>query len=143
MDARYVAARLEQAAALLLSTAAMRATGRGMALERLIEAQRCAHTRAVSVAVVPLASLVARMNEALAWLDLLPAGSRDRRVIEARMMVSPITRKPIYSWRCIGTLLGVDHKQVQRWHRAALADLAQRIAAHIEAGEAAELRAAA
>ena len=142
MDARYVAARLEQAAALLLSTAAMRATGRGMALERLVEAQQRAHA-AAGVDLVPLASHVARMNEALSWLDLLPAGSRDRRVIEARMMVSPITRKPIYSWRCIGTLLGVDHKQVQRWHRAALADLAQRIAAHIEAREATELRAAA
>lgn len=60
---------------------------------------------------------IARMNEALGWVSLIP---RDRYVLRcivgARCLVNPTTGKHVYSWRRLATLLGADAKAVQRWH---------------------------
>ena len=39
-----------------------------------------------------------------------------RRIVGARSLVSPVTERHLYSWRRLATLLGADHKAIQRWH---------------------------
>jgi hypothetical protein len=38
------------------------------------------------------------------------------RFVDARSLVSPITDRHLFTWRRLGTLLGADHKAIQRWH---------------------------
>jgi hypothetical protein len=42
----------------------------------------------------------------------------DRR---ARALVSPVTERHLFTWRRLATLLGADHKAVQRWHAQGVA----------------------
>jgi hypothetical protein len=57
------------------------------------------------------------MDEALRWPVLIPLDKFVlRRIVCARMMVSPRTGRHLFPWRRIGTLLGADHKAIQRWH---------------------------
>jgi hypothetical protein len=66
---------------------------------------------------VPDAERIDRMDQALAWIPLIP---RDRyvlrRIVGARSLVSPLTERHLFTWRRLGTLLGADHKAIQRWH---------------------------
>lgn len=66
---------------------------------------------------VPSAQRITRMDEALSWIPLIP---RDRvvlrRIVGARALVSPTTERHLFSWRRLGTMMGADHKAVQRWH---------------------------
>jgi hypothetical protein len=66
---------------------------------------------------VPSAAHITRMDEALAWLQLI---AQDRyvlrRIVGARSLVHPISERHLYSWRRLGGVLGADHKAVQRWH---------------------------
>jgi hypothetical protein len=66
---------------------------------------------------MPTSERVTRMDEALGWIPLIP---RDRyvrrRIAGARSLVSPLTERHLFSWRRLGTLLGADHKAIQRWH---------------------------
>lgn len=60
---------------------------------------------------------IARMNEALSWLSLIPQEKYVlRRVVGARSLVHPITDRHLFPWRRLGAALGADHKAVQRWH---------------------------
>jgi hypothetical protein len=65
----------------------------------------------------PSSDRITRMDDALAWIPLIP---RDRyvlrRIVGARSLVSPVTERHLFSWRRLGTLLGADHKAIQRWH---------------------------
>lgn len=65
----------------------------------------------------PDSARIDRMDEAWAWLALIP---RDRhvlrRIVGARSLVSPTTERHVYSWRRLGLAMGADHKAVQRWH---------------------------
>jgi hypothetical protein len=66
---------------------------------------------------VPSAQRITRMDEALSWIPSIP---RDRvvlrRIVGARALVSPTTERHLFSWRRLGSMLGADHKAVQRWH---------------------------
>jgi hypothetical protein len=66
---------------------------------------------------VPSPARITRMDEAFQWVVLIP---RDRyvirRIVGCRALVSPLTERHLFSWRRIGTLLGADHKAIQRWH---------------------------
>jgi hypothetical protein len=66
---------------------------------------------------IPSAARITRMDEALAWIPLIP---RDkvvlRRIVGCRALVSPITERHLFSWRRLATVVGADHKAVQRWH---------------------------
>jgi hypothetical protein len=60
---------------------------------------------------------ISAMDEALEWLRLVPDEKRVlRRIVAARMLVSPATERHLYSWRQIGRLVGADHHAVQHWH---------------------------
>jgi hypothetical protein len=57
------------------------------------------------------------MDEVFGWIGLIPQDRVVlRRIVHARSLVSPLTGRHLYSWRKLGTLLGADHKAVQRWH---------------------------
>ncbi len=66
---------------------------------------------------VPDAARITRMDEAMAWIPLIP---KDRvvlrRIVGARSLVSPVTERHLFAWRRLGSMLGADHKAVQRWH---------------------------
>jgi hypothetical protein len=77
-------------------------------------------------APVPSAAAISAMDEAFAWLKLIPEASFVlRRIIGARALVHPITKRHLYSWRRLAAMLGADHKSVQRWHGSGIAMLVQ------------------
>jgi hypothetical protein len=66
---------------------------------------------------VPSAARITRMDEALSWLPLIPDDKYVlRRLVASRMLVSPLTGRHLFPWRRLATLLGADHKAIQRWH---------------------------
>lgn len=70
---------------------------------------------------VPSAARISRMDEALAWIALIPRERHVlRRIVGARSLVSPVTERHLFSWRRLGGVLGADHKAVQRWHAQAI-----------------------
>lgn len=66
---------------------------------------------------VPSAAQITRMDEAMAWLSLIPVDRYVlRRIVGARSLVHPVSERHLYPWRRLGVVLGADHKAVQRWH---------------------------
>ena len=78
---------------------------------------------------VPSAARISRMDAALGWLRLIPDDRFVlRRIVASRMLVSPTTGRHLFPWRRLGTLLGADHKAVQRWHGQGVALLVKALA---------------
>ena len=70
---------------------------------------------------VPSALRITRMDQALAWIPLIPAEKLVlRRVVGCRSLVSPLVGRHLYSWRRLARLLGADHKAIQRWHMSGI-----------------------
>lgn len=66
---------------------------------------------------VPSAQKIDRMDQALAWIPLIPADKYVlRRIVGARCLISPTTERYLYTWRRLADAIGADHKAVQRWH---------------------------
>ncbi len=66
----------------------------------------------------PTSEQITEMDEAFAWLALIPAEQYVlRRIVGARSLVHPITGRYLYPWRRLGSVLGADHKTVGRWHQ--------------------------
>jgi len=77
--------------------------------------------RAAALPPMPSAGEISLMDETFGWLALIPEEKyMMRRIIGARALVHPLTRRHLYSWRRLATLLGTDHKTVQRWHGQAV-----------------------
>lgn len=61
----------------------------------------------------PSARDISAMDQALSWVKLLPGHNSDqvrtRRLVCARMLCSPRSDRPLYSWRRLGEMLGVSH----------------------------------
>ena len=65
----------------------------------------------------PSAARITRMDQALAWVPLIPeANLLLRRIVGCRSLVSPLTERHLFTWRRLARLLGADHKAIQRWH---------------------------
>jgi hypothetical protein len=121
-DARLVVARLEEAGRTLMAlpqsgySTAFRLNAAAL-VRNAIEAEGGDPSPSRLRPAVPSAEGITRMDEALAWIPLIP---RDRavlrRIVGARALVHPLTERHLYPWRRLGTLLGADHKAVQRWH---------------------------
>jgi len=125
MDAAFVIHRLEEAGETLLS---LPGTGYSTRL-------RTSSLEIVRTAVenygwsenrvrppVPSSVKITRMDEALAWIPLIPIENYVlRRIVGARCLVSPITDRHLYPWRRLAVALGADHKAVQRWHGQGIA----------------------
>lgn len=125
VDADYVIYRLEEAGATLL---ALPGTGwstrlRGSSIEIVRTALEAYGWEASRIRpAVPSAAKIDRMDEAMAWIPLIPLDRYVlRRVVGARSLVHPITDRHLYTWRRLGVALGADHKAVQRWHAQGIA----------------------
>ena len=122
VDAEYVLYRLEEAGRTLLAlpnvgpTTRLR-TSRHDIVQSAIEAYGWQNVDQRVRPAIPSHLHVTRMDEALDWIPLIP---RDRyvlrRIVGARALVSPVTERHLFSWRRLATLLGADHKAIQRWH---------------------------
>jgi hypothetical protein len=119
-DAALVTYRLEEAGSTLL---ALPSTGystklRSSSLEIVRTAtEGYGWTEKQVRPAVPSAAKITRMDEALAWVLLIPVENHVlRRIVGARCLVHPLTERHLFSWRRLAALLGADHKAVQRWH---------------------------
>lgn len=120
-DAAAVIARLEDAGAALL---AMPTTGystrmRQMRFDIVHTALEAYGWEAPALrAPAPNAASITAMDEAFGWLGLIPeANFVLRRILGARALIHPLTGRHLFPWRRLATILGADHKSVQRWHR--------------------------
>jgi Domain of unknown function (DUF6362) len=125
IDADYVTYRLEEAGATLL---ALPGTGwstrmRSSSIEIVRTALEAYGWEAARIRpAVPSADKIDRMDEALAWLSIIPLDRYVlRRVVGARSLVHPVTDRHLFPWRRLGIALGADHKAVQRWHAQGIA----------------------
>ena len=123
--ADYVIRRLEEAGTTLLT---IPGTGYSTKLRTSnLDVVRAAEAHATDTGgrirpPVPDAAQIDRMDEALGWITLIPQDRYVlRRIVGARSLVSPATERHLYSWRRLGTVLGADHKAVQRWHASGIA----------------------
>lgn len=65
----------------------------------------------------PEAADIDAMDEAFTWLSFIPQDRYViRRIIASRCLVSPLTDRHLFPWRRLASLIGADHKAVQRWH---------------------------
>lgn len=72
----------------------------------------------------PTARAITDMDEAYAWLSLIPdSRMATRRIVGARSLVHPLTDRHIYPWRKLATALRLHHTQVQRQHADGIADI--------------------
>jgi hypothetical protein len=68
-------------------------------------------------APVPDAAAITAMDVAFGLLALIPEKKFVlRRIVGARALVHPLTRRHLFPWRRLAGVLGADHKSVQRWH---------------------------
>jgi hypothetical protein len=121
IDAETVIYRLEEAGQTLLTlpsrgpTTALRQT-RHQYLAEAVEAF-ATEADAPPRLPAPSAARITRMDQALAWIPLIPEANLVlRRVVGCRSLVSPLTERHLFSWRRLARLLGADHKAIQRWH---------------------------
>ena len=119
-DAELVIYRLEEAGAALL---ALPGTGwstrlRGSSLEIVRTAiENYGWTSNRIRPPVPSAARITRMDEAMAWIPLIPVDRYVlRRIVGARSLVHPVTERHLFPWRRLAAVLGADHKAMQRWH---------------------------
>ena len=125
VDAAYIVARLEEAGRTLL---ALPHTGPSPRLRlSVLEVVRSAveaygwEGQRLRPAY-PSSANVTRMDEALGWIARIPLDRYVlRRIVGARALVSPTTDRHLYPWRRLATVLGADHKAVQRWHAQGIA----------------------
>jgi hypothetical protein len=70
----------------------------------------------------PDSRVITRMDEAFAWLPMIPQNQFVmRRIVGARSLVHPTTEKHLFPWRRIGKTIGADYQAVQRWHAQGIA----------------------
>ena len=143
-DAEYVEYWLRQAGMMLLSLPdhgpylGLRA--RSLEL-RNARAEQSEERRLLRRAVTP--HDVSMMDEVLGWLRLVPDDRRVlRRIVAARMLVSPTTERHLVSWRELGRRIGADHHAVMRWHAAGIDHIVGGLAALDMRGTAEVRRAA-
>lgn len=72
----------------------------------------------------PNSRAVSAMDKTLAWIDLLPGHTdyqqRIRRLVLARLLVSPRTGAPVFGWRRLAARFGCSHTHAERlWDHAA------------------------
>ena len=123
-DGPALIARLEEAGCALLSLPNTGPSTRLVqsGLEWVRDAAEHGAQRARIRPAVPDAATITRMDEALAWIPLIPIDKFVlRRIVGARSLVDPMTGRHVYSWRRIALAVGADHKAMQRWHAQGIA----------------------
>lgn len=131
MNAADVQARLEEAGATLLALprtviGPRFATMSWDVIHSATEAYGWNATRVRPA--LPDGTAIDRMDEALAWVAIIK-NPTVRRVLQARLMIDPVHGGHWFTWRQIGRMLGADYRAVQRWHHAALVEIAAALTA--------------
>lgn len=122
-DDEYVRYRLEEAGRTLLALpnkgpSTQLRTTRHDVVQSAVEVYGWTRVDARLRPTMPTSSQVTRMDEALDWIRFIPVDRYVlRRIVGARALISPITERHLFPWRRLGTLLGADHKAIQRWHK--------------------------
>lgn len=123
ITAEYVIARLEEAGATLLAMSLPRVSPRplGSQFQHFPVVRDAAEaygwTGASVRAAFPEAAAISRMDEAMAWIELIPTGHYVlRRIVGARALVAPVTGRRLFRWSRIAALLHADPRAVKRWH---------------------------
>lgn len=120
INAEEIVARLEAAGAALLAL-----PGRGYSTQMRTMRFDVVHSAldaygwqtAAVRPPMPSAAAISQMDEAFGWLAVIPEDKYVlRRILGARALVHPVTLRHLFPWRRIGTMLGADHKSIQRWH---------------------------
>ena len=132
LDAKAIVQRLEEAGRTLMALPntgpSTRLVQSGLEWVRDVS-ETYGRERGVLKPAIPDAAQISRMDQALAWIPLIPIDKYVvRRVVGARSLVSPMTDRHLFSWRRLATAMGADHKAVQRWHAHGI-DLIQAILA--------------
>lgn len=60
-------------------------------------------------------------------LPLLVQNQTERRIVQARSLVTPISQRYLYSWSKIARMLHTDRRAVIRWHMHGLRDIIIRV----------------
>jgi hypothetical protein len=125
MDAAFVICRLEEAGETLLAlpgtgyTTRLRTSSLDI-VRTALENYGWSESRLRPP--VPSSAKITRMDEALAWIPMIPIENYVlRRIVGARCLVNPITDRHLFPWRRLAAALGADHKAVQRWHAQGIA----------------------
>lgn len=131
LDADHVVYRLEEAGATLL---ALPGTGwttrmRGSSLEIVRTALEAYGWEAARVRpAFPSADKIDRMDEAMAWITLIPQDRYVlRRVVGARSLVHPISDRHLFTWRRLGVALGADTVAIRRWHAQGITIIVEKV----------------
>lgn len=128
MTAEEVLARLEEAGAILLALgggragpAKLTAQSQGWpVVHEAIEAYGWSGMRVRPA--VPDARSISRMDEALGWIGLIPHQNYVlRRIVGARVLISPLTGRHLFTWRRIAEMLGAEPRAVRTWHARGIA----------------------
>jgi hypothetical protein len=124
-DADYVNYRLEEAGGTLLALPDSGWTTRlrSSSLEIVRTALEAYGWDAARIRpAVPSPEKIDRMDEAMAWISMIPLERYVlRRIVGARSLVHPVTDRHLFPWRRLAVVLGTDHKAVQRWHAQGIA----------------------
>lgn len=92
--------------------------------------ETCVQPRARIRPAVPDAATITLMDEALAWIPLIPVEQYVlRRIVGARSLIDPMNGRHMFSWRRLGVAIGADHKAVKQWHAKAIGIIASRLRA--------------
>lgn len=76
----------------------------------------------------PPAEDLAIMNKTMEWIRLIPEDRYVlRRIVAARCLVHPITRRHLFPWRRLAAALGVDRAAVKRWHAEGIDLIVERL----------------
>jgi hypothetical protein len=121
IKAEYVVARLEEAGATLLSipdsgwSTRLRTSSLDI-IRTAIESYGWSDKQIRPA--IPSALRITQMDEAMAWIPLIPLNRYMlRRIVGARSLISPTTERHLFPWRRLAAAMGADHKAVQRWHK--------------------------
>ncbi|MDR3525375.1 MAG: DUF6362 family protein [Acetobacteraceae bacterium] len=122
INANSIIARLEEAGTILLSLphsgpSTRLRMSRHDVVHSAIEAYGWQSPDTRLRPAVPDSAQISRMDEAMGWIAIIPADKYVlKRIVGARCLVGPLTGRHLYPWRRLASLLGADHKAIQRWH---------------------------
>ncbi len=70
---------------------------------------------------------ISRLDEVLEWLLAIKRPYR-RKAVMARMLIHPVSERPVHSWTKIAETLGTNRRTARRWYADGLQDILNRLA---------------